>query len=45
MPFYIPRGLGSRFTALLSAHAQEDGLPFASALPEQQIEQAAVAEN
>ncbi len=45
MPFYIPRGLGSRFKTLLRAHAQDGGLPFASALTEQQIEQAAVAEN
>jgi hypothetical protein len=44
MAFYIARGLGSRFTALLHSYAQDDGLPFASALTEEQIQQAAIAE-
>ena len=44
MAFYIPRGLGSRFTTLLHSYAQDDGLPFASALTEEQIQRAAVAE-
>jgi hypothetical protein len=44
MAFYIPRGLGSRFTTLLHSYAQDDGLPFSSALTEEQIQQAAVAE-
>ena len=41
MSFYIPRGLGSRFTTLLHSYAQDDGLPFQSALTEGQIQQAA----
>lgn len=44
MAFYIPRGLGSRFTTLFRSYAQDDGLPFASALTEEQIQQAAVEE-
>jgi len=44
MSFYIPRALGSRFTALLHSYAQDDGLPFASALTEDDIQRAAVAE-
>jgi hypothetical protein len=44
MALYIPRGLGSRFTTLLHSYAQDDGLPFASALTEEQIQQAADAE-
>jgi hypothetical protein len=44
MPFYIPRGLGSRFTTFLHSYAQGDGLPFASALTEEQIQQAAEEE-
>lgn len=44
MPFYLPRGLGSRFTALLHSFAQDDDLPFRSALTEEQIQQAAAAE-
>lgn len=44
MAFYIPRGLGSRFTTFLHSYAQDDGLPFASALTEEQIQQAAIAE-
>jgi hypothetical protein len=45
MAFYISRGLGSRFTTLLRSYAQDDGLPFSSALTEEQIQQAAVEEN
>jgi hypothetical protein len=41
MAFYIPRGLGSRFATFLHSYAHDDGLPFASALTEEQIEQAA----
>jgi len=41
MAFYIPRGLGSRFTTLLRSYAQDVGLPFASVLTEEQIQQAA----
>ena len=46
MAFYIPRGLGSRFTALLRSYVQDPGAPgpFASALTEEQIQQAAVEE-
>ncbi len=44
MSFQIPRGLGSRFTSLLHTYAQDDGLPFASVLTEQDIQNAAVAE-
>jgi hypothetical protein len=44
MAFYIPRGLGSRFTSFLHSYAQDDGLPFGSALTEEQIQQAADAE-
>ena len=44
MAFYIPRGLGSRFATLLHTYAQDDGLPFGSALTEEQIQQAAVEE-
>jgi len=44
MAFYIPRGLGSRFTTLLRSYAQDDGLPFASALSEEQIQRAAIEE-
>jgi DDE family transposase len=44
MAFYIPRGLGSRFTNFLHSYAQDDGLPFRSALTEEQIQQAADAE-
>ena len=38
MAFYVPRGPGSRFTNLLHSFAQDDGLPFASALTEEQIQ-------
>src|SRR5580700_2258875 len=44
MAFYIPHGLGSRFTAVLHSFAQDKGLPFASALTEEQIERAAAEE-
>lgn len=44
MAFYISRGLGSRFTTLLRSYVQDDGLPFSSALTEEQIQQAAVEE-
>ena len=44
MAFYISRGLGSRFTTLLQSYAQDDSLPFASALTEEQIQQAAIDE-
>jgi len=44
MAFYIPRGLGSRFTTFLHSYAQDDGLSFRSALTEEQIQQAAVEE-
>jgi hypothetical protein len=44
MPFYISRGLGSRFTTFLHSYAQGDGLPFAAALTEEQIRQAAADE-
>jgi hypothetical protein len=44
MAFYIRCGLGPRFTTLLHSYAQDDGLPFASALTEEQIQLAAVAE-
>jgi putative transposase len=46
MAFSIPpRPLGSRFTTLLHSYAQDDGLPFASALTEEQIQEAATAEH
>jgi Transposase DDE domain len=42
MAFSIPpRPLGSRFTVLLHAFAQDEGLPFASALTEEQIQRVA----
>jgi putative transposase len=42
MAFLIPpRPLGSRFTTFLNTFAQDDGLPFASALTEEQIQHAA----
>ena len=45
MAFSIPpRPLGSRFTTLLHSYAQDDGLPFASVLTEEQIQAAAAAE-
>jgi Transposase DDE domain len=45
MAFSIPpRPLGSRFTTLLHSYAQDEGLPFASVLTEEQIQEAATAE-
>jgi hypothetical protein len=44
MAYTIPRGLGSRFTGILRSFAQDDGLPFASVLTEEQIQAAAKAE-
>jgi putative transposase len=44
MSISIHQSLGSRFTALLRSFAQGDGLPFASALTEQDIQHAAEAE-
>jgi hypothetical protein len=44
MAFYIPRGHGSRFITFLNSYAQGDGLPFRSALTEEQIQQAAIEE-
>jgi hypothetical protein len=45
MAFLIPpRPLGSRFSTFLNTFAQADGLPFASALTEEQIQQAAADE-
>jgi len=44
MSFSIPRSLGSRFTALLHSYAQDDGLPFASVLTEDDIQHTADAE-
>lgn len=44
MSICIPPSLGSRFTAILRSYAQDDGLPFASVLTEEQIRQAADAE-
>ena len=45
MSFCIPHSLGSRFTTILHSYAQGEGLPFASVLTEEQIQQAAVAES
>ena len=44
MSICIPRSLGTRFTNILHSYAQDDGLPFASVLTEQQIQQAALDE-
>jgi hypothetical protein len=44
MPFCIRQTLGSRFTTIVSSYAQDEGLPFASVLTEEQIQQAADAE-
>jgi hypothetical protein len=41
MSFCIPPSLGSRFTTIVRGYAQDDGLPFASVLTEQQIQQIA----
>ena len=43
MSFCMPRSLGSRFTALLHAYAQDEALPFASVLTEADIQRAATA--
>jgi hypothetical protein len=45
MAFCIPRPLGSQVTTFLRTFAQDEGLPFASVLTEQDIERAAVAEH
>jgi hypothetical protein len=45
MAFYIPRPLGSQITAFLRMFAQDEGLPFASVLTEQDVERAMVAEH
>ena len=39
--FCIPNSLGTRFTNILRSYTQGDGLPFASVLTEEQIQQAA----
>lgn len=44
MSICIPRSLGSRFTAILHSYAQDEGLPFASVLTEDDVQRAAVAE-
>lgn len=44
MAYSIPRGLGSRFTGILRSFAQDESLPFASVLTEEQIQAAAMAE-
>jgi putative transposase len=45
MAYTIPtRPLGSRFTTFLRAYVQDGGLPFASVLTEEQIQEAATAE-
>jgi len=44
MSLCIPPSLGSRFTTILRSYAQDEGLPFATVLTEEQIEQAAAAE-
>jgi hypothetical protein len=44
MPFYISRPLGSSFTTFLESFAQDSGLPFATVLNEEQIQQAAKLE-
>ena len=44
MPFCIPPALNARFTTILRSYAQDEGLPFASVLTAEQIEQAAVEE-
>lgn len=44
MAFSISSSLGSRFTNLLHSYAQDEGLPFASVLTEEQIQQAAAEE-
>jgi hypothetical protein len=44
MAFSIANSLGTRFTTLLHSYAQDEGLPFASVLTEDQILQAATEE-
>ena len=44
MSICIPRSFGSRFTAILRSYAQDDSLPFASVLTEDDIQRAADAE-
>lgn len=44
MPFCIPPALNARFTTILRSYAQDEGLPFATVLTAEQIEQAAVEE-
>lgn len=44
MAFSIARGLGSRFTTILRSFAQDESLPFASVVTEEQIQAAATAE-
>lgn len=41
MAFYVPRPLGSRFTTILHSFAQDEGLPFATVLTEEDMQQAA----
>lgn len=41
MSFCIPPSLGSRFTTILHSYAQDEGLPFASVLTEEQIQRVA----
>jgi hypothetical protein len=45
MAFYISRPLGSQVTTFLRTFAQDEGLPFASVLTEEDIARAAVAEH
>jgi hypothetical protein len=45
MAFYISRPLGSQVTTFLRTFGQDEGLPFASVLTEQDIERVAVAEH
>ena len=41
MSICIPNSLGTRFTNILHSYAQDEGLPFASVLTEEQIQRAA----
>jgi hypothetical protein len=41
MSFCIPHSLSSRFTTVVHSYAQDEGLPFAAVLTEEQIQQAA----
>ena len=38
MSICIPKSLGTRFTNILHSYAQDEGLPFASVLTEEQIQ-------